>query len=144
MREIPQLFTSRWADKTLARLDAVPVGISRGAPRWSLPYRYRTMRELAPSREVFGIEDPGEFAEAYRTGLDEIGVERIVSGLSRIAEEEGGKPLILLCWERPGEFCHRRVLSGWLHERTGVEVPELVPGVLPEGGSGTTTEPTLF
>ena len=32
---------------------------------------------------------------------------------------------ILLCYERPGESCHRRVLADWLTEELGVDIPEL-------------------
>ena len=58
--ELPKLFTSRWANRDLAHLACQPVGISRGAPRFPVPYRYKMARELAPSRQAFGIEDPEE------------------------------------------------------------------------------------
>lgn len=31
---------------------------------------------------------------------------------------------VLLCWEKPGQFCHRRIVAKWIEENTGVEVPE--------------------
>ena len=40
-------------------------------------------------------------------------------------------PLVLLCYEPAGEFCHRHVLSAWLR-RQGVEIRELQPGDLPQ------------
>jgi hypothetical protein len=125
-----ELYTSRWANRELAHLDVVPVGISRGVPRWRTPYRYKLLRLLAPSREAFGISEPQEFERAYRAGLEKIGLEGIVSELWRISEEHGGRPLVMLCWERPGEFCHRRVLADWIEKNVGVEVPELVPGMI--------------
>ena len=49
----------------------------------------------------------------------------------RISSEHGGKPVCLLCWEKPHEpYCHRWTLARWLEEQTGVEVAELVVGVL--------------
>jgi hypothetical protein len=35
------------------------------------------------------------------------------------------KPLVLLCWCAPGEFCHRRICADWYLEKTGQEIPEL-------------------
>lgn len=32
----------------------------------------------------------------------------------------------LLCWEKPGDFCHRRIVAGWLEMNLGVFVPERV------------------
>jgi uncharacterized protein YeaO (DUF488 family) len=127
---VTELYTSRWANRDLAHLDVVPVGISRGVPRWRTPYRYKLLRLLAPSREAFGISEPQEFERAYKAELEKIGLERIVSELWRISEEHGGRPLVMLCWERPGEFCHRRVLADWIEKNVGVEVPELVPGMI--------------
>ena len=31
---------------------------------------------------------------------------------------------VLLCWEDPGEFCHRRIVAKWLEENLEIEVPE--------------------
>jgi hypothetical protein len=31
---------------------------------------------------------------------------------------------VLLCWEDPGEFCHRRIVAKWIEESLGIEVPE--------------------
>jgi uncharacterized protein (DUF488 family) len=62
--------------------------------------------------------------------LEEVGLETIRGRLMRIGEEAGGLPLVLLCYEREDEFCHRHVLSAWLRERD-VEIRELRPGDLP-------------
>jgi hypothetical protein len=31
---------------------------------------------------------------------------------------------VLLCWEPPGEFCHRRIIASWIKEELGYDVPE--------------------
>jgi uncharacterized protein YeaO (DUF488 family) len=138
---VPRLFTSRWQNKALASLDAVPVGISRGTPKFRVAYRYRLLRELAPSREAFGLDDPHEFESAYRAGLDAIGLEAVVERLASVSRQHGGKPLVLLCYEPAHEFCHRHVLRDWLRE-WGVVIEELKAGDLPRRKDAT--EPTLF
>lgn len=35
-----------------------------------------------------------------------------------------GEDAILLCREKAGEFCHRRLVTAWLEESLGIEVPE--------------------
>ncbi len=121
------LFTSRWQNRELAELECVPVGISRGLPRFPTGYSYKMLRELAPSREAFGITDPEEFERAYVAGLEDLGLDAIVGRLATISRETGGSVLVLLCYEPQGEFCHRHLLSAWLRER-GVEIRELAPG----------------
>jgi hypothetical protein len=133
MVKLPQLFMSRWTSPLLRDLDAC-VGISRGVPRWPLPYRYKLLRPLAPSGEAFAIEDRDEFTQAYLGGLDMLGADRIVADLAKIGRAVGHKPLVLLCWEDvfdPEQWCHRRLRAGWLQEHLGVQVPELMPGALP-------------
>ncbi len=39
--------------------------------------------------------------------------------------EELGENAVLLCWELPGEFCHRRLVAKWMEHELGVLVPEL-------------------
>src|SRR5215212_2148850 len=103
-----EIYTSRWANKELAHLDVVRVGISRGIPRWPLPYRYRLLRLLVPSRETFALQDFKEFEQAYLAGLEEIGVDKSAWALQKISNEHSGRPLALLCYENihAGETCH--------------------------------------
>jgi Protein of unknown function, DUF488 len=145
MVELPRLFTSRWTSPLLRDLDAAYVGISRGVPRWPLPYRYKLLRSLAPSREAFAIKNRDEFSREYLGELAILGTDRIVADLAKIGREVGHKPLVLLCWEDvfdPEQWCHRRLLAGWLHEHLGVEVPELVAGALPR--ASLSDQATLF
>jgi len=137
-----EIFTSRWANRDLAHLDVVPVGISRGVPRWRTPYSYRLLRLLAPSRKTFALEDLEEYEASYLAGLDEIAPERIATEFHRISQEHGGRPLALLCFENvlKGEKCHRRTFAAWLEERTGQEVPELAPGMVLPGTSSPALE----
>ena len=122
-----EIYTSRWANKELAHLDVVPVGISRGVPRWPLPYRYKLLRLLAPSRETFELRDLQEFEQAYLAALEEIGVKKIARALQKISDEHGGRSLALLCYENilAGETCHRRMFADWWKQQTTQEVPEL-------------------
>jgi len=39
--------------------------------------------------------------------------------------EELGENAILLCWEKSGKFCHRRLVAKWFKEKLGIEIKEL-------------------
>ncbi len=123
------IYTSFWGNRELSDLSCQPVGISRGVPKFRVPYRYRLLRELAPSREAFALEDPDAFTASYLRHLEEIGAQAILDRLERLS---GGRPVVALCFEKPHEtFCHRWVLARWIEEQTGTDVPELRAGDLP-------------
>ncbi len=132
----PRIVTSYWANRELSRLPVVPVGISRGVPKWPLPFRYRRAMLLAPSRETFGLRSDRAFEAAYLAELERAGVEKIGAMLAKISDEEGGGPLVLLCWEKPSEVCHRRMFARWFEAKTGIVVPELQNSVRPHFSSG--------
>jgi len=36
-----------------------------------------------------------------------------------------GDDAVILCWERPGSFCHRRLIADWFYDRLQIKVNEL-------------------
>jgi hypothetical protein len=139
---VTDLYTSRYASPLLKDAECVPVQTSRGALRWKLPYRYRRAMWLAPDNETWALRGDQEgFKRSYLRQLEEIGAEEIVSRLAAIG---GGLPVVMLCFENvnAGEVCHRRYLADFIEERTGIVVPELAPGMIPERSDSP--EPRLF
>ncbi len=124
-----EIYTSHWRSPLLADADAVFVSISRGQPRWPLPFAYRRLPALAPGDRAWREEDTERFEAAYAAQLEALGAERVLADLERIAAVRAA---VLLCWERPHEgYCHRWTLARLLRVRAGVEVRELRPGMLP-------------
>jgi hypothetical protein len=41
-----------------------------------------------------------------------------------VVRRELGYEAILLCWERPGAACHRRIVARWTQEELGIEMEE--------------------
>ena len=92
------------------------VAISRGIPRG---WQGRRCKALAPSRDLIKIMEPERFIPLYRAQvLDKLDPMHVIRDL-------GGDNFILLCWEAPGEFCHRRVVAAWLRKETGILIEEL-------------------
>ncbi len=94
------------------------VAISRGAPRG---WPGKSYKPLAPSWNLVKIADPQEFIRLYRAQvLDKLDPRKVLLDL-------GGDDFIMLCWEAPGEFCHRVVVGAWLRKELGVVVEEFNP-----------------
>ncbi len=91
------------------------VAISLGVPRG---WQGARCTVLAPPRPLIKILDPATFIPLYRAQvLDRLDPQKIIRDL-------GGDNFIMLCWEDPGVFCHRRVVAVWLEKATGVKVEE--------------------
>jgi hypothetical protein len=66
---------------------------------------------------------PEAWMKVYRAQvLDKLDPQQIIQGL-------GGDNFIMLCWEAPGEFCHRRIVAVWMEAATGIKIPEYDPGL---------------
>ena len=135
----PLVFTSHWRSPLLPDLEAVPVSISRGEPRQRLPFRYRRMRALAPDNQTWAHKDEAAFRLSYLRQLDALSAGVILERLSDLSD---GLPVALLCWEKPGELCHRRYVADFIEREAGIVVPELQHGMIPKRPD--TTTPTLF
>ena len=96
--------------------NAVSVG---GSPWWmKLP----VIPELAPSAELLADYKQGriqweDYVPRYIAQLDALGVSRVESLL-----KDG---MVLLCWEKPPNHCHRHLLAEWLRKQ-GHYVSELI------------------
>jgi uncharacterized protein (DUF488 family) len=62
-------------------------------------------------------DDEATYRAAYQKILDRLDPRKVY--------DELGEDAILLCWEKPGEFCHRRLVAEWIEAHLGVKVPEL-------------------
>lgn len=73
-------------------------------PKWSFLSQYKK------------DSDENSYTEAY--------YDQVLNKLDpmQILEEIGGNTL--LCWEKSGTFCHRRIVAEWIFNETGVIVPE--------------------
>src|SRR5262249_17480713 len=91
-----------------------PVAISRGIPRW---YKGRRELRLAPERHMLRVPE-AEFDAYFLNRLAALDPRQLG------AELTAGGPVCLLCWEKPGEPCHRRTVAEWFERHLGVAVPE--------------------
>ena len=100
------------------------ISIAQHQPRWIKPGVIDgVIQALAPDAEwlAWAESDREKYLKYYHARLAVLDVEEITA---RIAEIAAGKAAVLLCYERPGEFCHRRIVANWLEEHAGIVVPE--------------------
>ena len=103
------MFTSNFSR---AGRDPKAVSISLYPPRGWSGRRYKA---LAPTKQMLKMGE-AEYRAAYQTILDRLDPRKVY--------QELGEDAILLCFEKPGEFCHRRLVAEWLEKALGVEIPE--------------------
>lgn len=101
------------------------IGISRGTPR-DIGQGYRRYPKLQPGRWFKSCQDPKEFKDRYfEEVLSQLSAKKVVADLEDIAE---GRIPVLVCFERErteGVWCHRALVSAWLHDEASVKVFEL-------------------
>ena len=80
---------------------------------------------LEPDRQTFFAKKADQITEEQ---YEQQYRERVLSKLDPQKIYDTLKGQVLLCWENPGEFCHRRIVAKWIEENLGIEVPEWQPG----------------
>lgn len=124
------VWTSRYQNGgPITRSGLVPVRITLGAPKMRLPYDLEAeIRELAPDRWTFHIDDRAEFEPKFRAKLDKLGADYVRARLETVSALHGGRGLVLLCFEdvtKMGEWCHRQIVAAWIEENLRIPCKEL-------------------
>lgn len=81
---------------------------------------------LAPSDSLLreyksGAINEAGYTDSYLQYLDSIAVR---SEFKVMAEWAKGRDIVLLCYEKAGAFCHRRLLASWILEHFGYDIKE--------------------
>ena len=111
------MFTSNYARHGK---DPNAVAISANMPPW---YRGKVYPPLAPTWEMVRNVNSGKISGTqYDIMYMDLIKHRKLNAFKVV--EELGENAILLCYESPGEHCHRRLAAAWIKEHTGLDVPE--------------------
>jgi hypothetical protein len=106
------MFTSYFAIVKKLPLDLVPVSIARGSPRW---FTGKKELRLAPTWAMLKMQKL-EYDAAFAELLAKLDPAEMYQVL--------GENVVLLCWEKPGDTCHRRLVAEWLEAALGIEILE--------------------
>lgn len=101
-----------------------PLSISQFAPAW---YSGPQFKQLAPKPDMISAYKAGEllvpeFTVLYKERvLNKFDPVEIYERLTRYYTED----VTLLCYEKPGDFCHRHLVSEWLATANSIHITEL-------------------
>lgn len=120
-----KIWTTYFANIKKLDLDkVVPISIcGKAVDGWQFPQ----YKKLAPSWSIYKeYKDSGDKERYTRRFIAEILSEldpsQVINDLIRLAGEER-KDIALVCYEKPGDFCHRHLVADWLG-KFGIKVLE--------------------
>ena len=112
--------------KKYRQMGMIPVSIAYLTPQW---YDGEVCFELAPSRTLLKRWKQGEiteeeYKEQYTQFLDnDVQWSKVWKKLKQISTKYKNSDLVLCCFEKSEDFCHRHVLAEYLTD-TGIDVVE--------------------
>lgn len=130
-----KIYTSYFANsRALNKAGIMQVSIARYSPKWFYGPRYT---DVAPTGYMLSsVCSHEEYLRMYDEILKKLNPQTVVAAVEKIAQ---GRDVALCCYEKPGDFCHRHLLSEWLR-KNGYEVKEWKP----EDKNGQTQQLSLF
>ena len=117
------IFTSYFAKLKNIPSNIVPISICGKAPDW---YKGLQYKKLAPKYSFFSVWKETHDNEYYITNfkkevLEKLDIKNVIAELTKLSD---GKDIVLICYEKPTDFCHRFLVSDWLN-KNGIKCEEL-------------------
>ena len=116
------IYTSYFAKIRSLPENVEPVSIALWPPKWYSGLQYR---KLAPTKEILDNwrrnKNKENYIRAYRDRvLNHLNPDNVVRELHTLTNKPD---IALLCFEKPGIFCHRHLVAYWLNNH-GIECLE--------------------
>ena len=120
------IYTSYFAKLKDLPDNIIPISICGKAPDW---YKGLQYKKLAPKYGFFmkwkETHDNDYYIKCYNeqvlNKLDAINVVRDLTYI--VSKDTTGEYICLVCYEKPGDFCHRHLVADWL-SKNGFECKE--------------------
>lgn len=109
-----KIYTSYFAMMRHFPENIVPIAICAKPPSW---YDGAVYKKLAPSYSILmdykSKPNVDEYTTRFNTEiLNKQNVDAVIHDLQSLAN---GKDVVLLCFEKPSDFCHRQLVAKWLN-----------------------------
>lgn len=107
------IYTGRFSEvKKYEQEGIIPISIAGYAPNYYKGIQFKT---LAPKYDWWKEwHDKHLSNDWYKEKYQETVLNKLNPKVIANRLQAFGKDVILLCYERPGEFCHRRLVADWL------------------------------
>lgn len=116
------IYTSYFARCKKLPKGLIPISIARQAPLGYTGLEYKT---LAPAWDILSeykqTKDERTYIQQYNYQLFLLSADQVVKELKELAQSD---QIILLCYEKPDDFCHRHLVAKWLTEH-GYDTQEI-------------------
>ena len=118
---LSNMFTGYFAKlKEYKKAGLIPVSIALKSPDWYYGLEYK---KLAPTWDILnswknGVykNDINHYTQEFKKQiLDKLDINTVLHDLLNISENKLHN-VILLCYEKPGDFCHRHLVADWITE----------------------------
>lgn len=112
-----KIYTSYYSKVARCNTDAVLIKVSNTSPNWFNKELVSLLTDVSPSWELINSYKAGslsydEFCKEYREELlRKVSPIDIINELNYIAELYETDTVILLCWEKDANTCHRTELA---------------------------------
>lgn len=114
-----KIYTSYFANmKALGKENILPISIARYSPRWYNGPRYTNVAPYGYMLQESCSHE--QYLQKYDEILSHLNADKVVNDIKTISQ---GRDVALCCYEKPGDFCHRHLLSEWLR-KNGYDVNE--------------------
>lgn len=112
------IYTSYFAKLKSLPKNVHPISICGKAPDW---YKGKQYKKLAPKYDFFmkwkETHDNDYYIKCYKEQvLDKLNVEDVIYDLVGILDVNEDIDIVLLCYEKPTDFCHRHLVADWLNK----------------------------
>ena len=109
------IYTSYFAKLSKLPSGIIPISICGKAPDWYTGVQYK---KLAPKYQFFMEWKRTHYNSYYiehfeREVLDKLDADTAVRELLSLSDK---KLFALICYERPGDFCHRHLVAEWFRK----------------------------
>lgn len=119
-----EVYTSYFANLKNLPDNLCPISICGKAPDW---YDGIQFKILAPKYSFFKVYEETHDKDYYIEHFqNEVLGTRLNPHLilNRLYELAGRKIPCLICYEKPGDFCHRHLVAEWLQNNCNIKVEE--------------------
>lgn len=118
-----KIYTSYFAKAKKLPKDLVQVSISLFPPKHFVGKEYK---KIAPTQKILfdwkRLANKEKYVREYqRDVLSKLDEAKVYSELEKIGQ---GKDIVLLCYEKSEDFCHRHLFAEWMTKK-GYEVIEI-------------------
>lgn len=109
-----KIYTSYYA-RAKQFLNMTHIRISTSAPKW-YPIETKAIPELYPGFELvnaykLGQVSEDEYVKQYTEKLSKLDKNVILQKIEQLSD---GNDVLLLCYEKESDFCHRHLVAQWL------------------------------